>query len=356
MAYPAQRWLVPQTYTYPGFPGSQQLSCQSGNLPVTNTPLPTGSKEGHSTEAPQAYTYPGFPGTQQVSGNLPATNTLLPTGSKEGHSTKASYSYFVRLINPKNKSDFVVRMCHDITGMIQSPTALKLKLMDSFPSDIPSTTDFQIGYFEPPSNTKRWIVDERDMKMMYSCYERGAKVNLWCEAKVKEAVPEKKHANDENEPPPSAKRKKATPREQLEEDTDVIFQDLKEKHPKMEAPKLRLWAKLIQSGRHESYDTPPQIPLIIGAPAPAKPKKDSVADALTGAATAIVQALQPPKAHDSPVVRKCSESDVNKISPLKMTTIRRNCLDDLKKLKELLEDGVLEESVYRREAANPCHS
>ena len=175
----------------------------------------------------------------------------------------------------------MVRMWHDAPTKFRSPTELKLKLMDTFTSDIPTTTDFQVGYFEPPSSTKRWIVDERDLKMMYSCYEAGAKVNLWCETRVKETV--MKDTKDENEFPPSKRMKgNASKREQIEGDTDEIFQKLREKNPKMDAPKLRLWAKLIQSGRHERYETPPQIPLITGAPPPAKPKKDSFAEALTG--------------------------------------------------------------------------
>ncbi len=91
-------------------------------------------------------------------------------------------------------------------------------------------------------------------------------MNLWCERKVS-GVPE--HSDVENGPPLPKKKK----REQTEADTDEAFQQLREKHPKMEAPKLRLWAKLIQSGRHGSYDTPPQILLITGAPAPVKPKR-----------------------------------------------------------------------------------
>ena len=183
--------------------------------------------------------------------------------------------------------------------------------------------------------------------MMYSCYEAGVKVNLWCETRVKETM---KDTKDENEFPPSKRMKgNASKREQIEGDTDEIFQKLREKNPKMDAPKLRLWAKLIQSGRHESYETPPQIPLITEAPPPAKPKKDSFAEALTGVATTIAKALQPPKAFHSPIAQVRNESPTNKISPLKMTTIRRSCLDDLKKLKELLEDRVLSEAAFCEE-------
>lgn len=36
-------------------------------------------------------------------------------------------------------------------------------------------------------------------------------------------------------------------------------------------------------------------------------------------------------------------------SPLKAEQLRRGCLEDLKKVKELLEDGVLTESEYEEE-------
>ena len=133
-----------------------------------------------------------------------------------------------------------------------------------------------------------------------------------------------------------------------------FFQQLKKKHPQMQGPKLRLWAKLIQGGRYEDYNTPPQIPLITGAPAPAKPKKESIADALAGSATAVVKALQNPStattAPSSPVALQRDVDDVTKkISPMKLASIRRCCLKDLKKLKELLEDGVLSEREFTEE-------
>ena len=60
----------------------------------------------------------------------------------------------------------------------------------------------------------------------------------------------------------------------------------------MPAPKLQFWARLIQSGRHDDYENPPNIPLITGSPtATSKPKKDSVTDALTSAATVVVKLL-----------------------------------------------------------------
>lgn len=111
----------------------------------------------------------------------------------------------------------------------------------------------------------------------------------------------------------------------------------------MEPPKLRLWAKLIQNGRHVDYDKPPDIPFITGAPTPVKPRKQNVADTLSAA---IVKAIKgsPPRSETS-----STDCENKKISPLKLTTIRRNCLDDLKRLKNLYEDDVLSEQEYAEE-------
>jgi len=118
----------------------------------------------------------------------------------------------------------------------------------------------------------------------------------------------------------------------------------------MDAPKLRLWAKLIQTHRHESYDEPPQIPLITGSATASKPKRESIGEALTGAAVALAKALKPPTTSCNSPVRATQASDeMKKISPLKVTVIRRSCLEDLKKLKELFEDGVLTETEFTEE-------
>ena len=252
-----------------------------------------------------------------------------------------SYTYYVRMINPKKKSDFIVRTWHDESVQFKSPSELKFKLMDSFPDDVPSTSNFQVGYFEPPGNTiKRWIVDKRDLSAMYELFHSCAKINLWCERKTCEEPPKKKRKTKENEC--------------FEEDIDAIFHQLKEKNPKVDSPKLRLWAKLIQTGKHDSYETPPPIPLFSDA-TPSKPKKASLAEsvngaaaAVTGAASAIVNVLQPSQPNKSKP-NESAQSDGTTISPLKVASLRRSCLEDLKKLKGLLEDGVLTATEFNNE-------
>ena len=94
----------------------------------------------------------------------------------------------------------------------------------------------------------------------------------------------------------------------------------------MPAPKLRLWARLIQSGCHD-YDNPnpnPNIPLITGSPATAsKPKKDNVVDALTSAATAVVKLLQPKQVSSSPSTPNTkSTGQSTYVSPMKLMQLR----------------------------------
>ena len=54
--------------------------------------------------------------------------------------------------------------------------------------------------------------------------------------------------------------------EERESQQQKIYDELVKKHSgkKYTDPQLKLWAKLIQSGMHDSYDTPPNILLIAG--------------------------------------------------------------------------------------------
>jgi len=115
---------------------------------------------------------------------------------------------------------------------------------------------------------------------------------------------------------------------------------LKEKHPGKESLKLRLWAKLIQSGHYDNHDTPPNIPLITGkAATPKKTVKEGVAGLVAEAATAIVKVCNPPS---SPF--KSPGCDNGKgISPLKAVSLRKSCL------KKAKENGVLSQEEFQEE-------
>ena len=245
---------------------------------------------------PQARAYSFEPTSQPAHHEVSSQASATPE--------KETYLYYVRLINSKKKSDYVVRFWHDESCKFSSVAEVKIKLMDSFPDDV-STTNIQLGYFEP---TKCWIMENRDLEVMYRNFKPGSKITLWCER----GKGSSSSSNDE----PLPKKRKTINDEDLEEE-DGIFDELKTKNPLMEAPKLRLWAKLIKLGRYDSYEVPPPIPLITGS-AGTKPKKGSLKDA-------------------------------NTLSPTEVATLRRNCLEDLKRLKELLHDGILTETEFDKQ-------
>ena len=114
----------------------------------------------------------------------------------------------------------------------------------------------------------------------------------------------------------------------------------------METAKLHLWAKLIQSGHHDSYTTPPNILLITGTTAvKSKKSKDGVANVVAEAATAIVKAINP---SISPTPGS-DWKDGKGTSPLKAVSLRKSCLEDLKKTKELYKDEVLTKEEFEEE-------
>ena len=264
------------------------------------------------------------------------------------------YSYDVKIINPKKKSDFVVRRWHGMTEVIRSCAMLKVKLHESFPNDVPANSDLQVGYLE--GNQKRWIFEERDLDVMYDSCEPGSKITLWCHGICNAST----EASE-----PSAKRRKtvtsavaSNSSSELTDNADQIFKELKHKHSDMANTKLRLWAKLIDKGRYDDYDNPPQIPLITGSPAPEKKKRDSISNALVDAAVVVAKAFQnshastplttkgsPPR----PVLPTGQLEPPSKLSPLKYAQLRRSCLDDLKSLNELYQESVLSEAEFKEE-------
>ena len=66
-------------------------------------------------------------------------------------STKATsdpvYSYKVKIINPNKKSDVAVFYLNDFGGAFDSVTSLRVNLIETFKERVPSTLDFNVGYY-----------------------------------------------------------------------------------------------------------------------------------------------------------------------------------------------------------------
>ena len=116
----------------------------------------------------------GVPGTSQFQFNFGADTS----GSMMGMGSTYYHSYRVRIINPKNKHDYMELTWHNMSEKFESFKDMKLKLIDSFPDYVPSTPRFQVGYFEGRGNQKRWAVQLEDLKQLYQSFKEGDSIKL----------------------------------------------------------------------------------------------------------------------------------------------------------------------------------
>ena len=57
---------------------------------------------------------------------------------------------------------------------------------------VPSTLDFQVGYFSGKQSKKNWLIDESDLRDMYDANESRKSIFLWCDS-AEEQVKQVKH-------------------------------------------------------------------------------------------------------------------------------------------------------------------
>ena len=230
-----------------------------------------------------------------------------------------------------------------MSNRFESVSELKLKLMDDFKDFIPSTPDFQVGYIEG-SSKQHWIISREDLDMMYESARGKGEVLLWCDKKTE--IPHDNQSRKRKSSETCAPSSKASKSDDREEELLEIVDQLKEKHSaSYTVPQYRLWAKFIQSKRHDSYDSPPNIPLITGNPDARKHnRKDTVGDAIAGAATAFAKAL-----NRSPRSPSLSQQG---ISPNSHANLRRRHLEDMRMLHAMYEDGVLTPNEYQEQKAD----
>ena len=176
------------------------------------------------------------------------------------------------------------------------------------------------------TNAKRWIEDQDDQEALYQAFSSGDEITLWCDARhlPDEQKKRKKRKSEENDETPVKKRASK------DKQVDKIILILRDKHQdRFSGPQLRLWARMNVNGQHESLDTPPNIPIFTGStPNPKSTRGESLSDALTSAATAVVSLLT-----DRPGKSSSSESAM---SPAKRAHVSGQYLDHLEKLKKII--------------------
>ena len=215
--------------------------------------------------------------------------------------------------------------------------SLRAKLVEELRDDVPDSMSFKVGYYEGQKHTKMWIVTNDDLQAMYRKFASG-EIILWCEGR------------EEDGRRGTGKRKRddlvASKHQEREEDVDNIFSDLKDKHnDRYETPKLRLWARMIASKIHESYEQPPNIPAFKIFK---KPRKESVSDAIEGAAQIFAKAVSGTNNIDT--TQSAPKSSV--VSPEKVVELRMKNYEQLRYIQELFKDGILDIKEYDEQKEN----
>jgi len=136
---------------------------------------------------------------------------------------------------------------------------------------------------------------------------------------------------------------------------------LKDKHAdKYSPPQLRLWSRMVTAGLHSDMDIPPDVPAFNSSVK--KPRKESLGDAITGAAVTFAKVLkesststQVPRVEtpQAPCV-ETSVSAATGISPGKTVELRMKNLEQLRYLQNLFEDGILTEQEYAEQKTAYC--
>ena len=218
-------------------------------------------------------------------------------------------------------------------GKFSSIIDLKVKLMEEFGEQIPTTVQFSVGYFEGRQSTKKWLVSQDDLAAMYVSFTCSGKTSicLWCEGNSDDSSSRKR--NRDGSPGPSKRAVK-------EREVDDITEELKELHDNYSDPQYRLWARMIVNGLHSSKDVPPQVPMITGV-TPTRSTRRSLEDTVASTVSAVVKAIGTP--HSLPVAQSVAPQLGVGISPGKAVDIRGKCFSQLSSLKQLFE-----ECYYRR--------
>ena len=129
---------------------------------------------------------------------------------------------------------------------------------------------------------------------------------------------------------------------------DEFMEKLRDKHleeGKYTEPQLRLWARMLARGHHQSLEDPPNIPLITGAVATKTPRRDELSDVVVTAMKAASQyfsvATKP-----SDQLSESTPRAAAGISPSSKAKISGMYLSHVKSLQDLRASGTLTEEEF----------
>lgn len=264
-------------------------------------------------------------------------------------SEPTQYQYKVKVFNAVKRKKPITRQLHDFHGRFATIAQLTRHVTKELKDALPKDCSVDVGYFEGRQSCKIWLVSEKDLQLMYQkSASKDGEISLWVQ-------PREEDDTDSDDPEPDRRRKKSSSskRQDKEEEVEKIYSDLEAKHSdSYSVPQLKLWARMIQCGTHDNYDSPPRVPMITGVPQK-RPKKDSFVEAITGAAEAISKVFspQPAPVNPSAIPVTTTVSSTIGVSPGKSAELRMKNLQQLRYLQQLFEENILSQSEFVEQKA-----
>ena len=245
----------------------------------------------------------------------------------------------VKVINPEKKSESKLLMLRNVDyNKLDSPRALKHLILDQFGGEIvPGNLKFDVGYYR--GNKRVCLVSVDDMEDVNKLLRStdGHEVTLWCmgcttkttkqKGKRTWVVSDMDSANDsssKSERPAKKSKKKSRYADKLER-VDETIDTLKSKHGLMYTNiQYRVWAEAIDSGNHDSFDSPPK-----GSFFKSQGRKSKSTTSTSGS-------------HSTSTSIECQESESTlSLTPQKAAQLKSTYIQQIKELHTLQELGAI---------------
>ena len=247
------------------------------------------------------------------------------------HSSKC-LEYSVKVVPPDRKAGYQIHKLRAYTRKkFVNVEELKSQLQKSLDEHVSNESAMNFGYIEPSKQgvrgKMRWTFTADDLKDMYAAYEQKTQteVLIWCDGRkvVKEddvPRPKRAHVATENS---TKKSSVAVSQDKKLSEVQEIYEKLKSTHTGYDQERLRMWAHLIQMGKHESYEVPPNQPFFKDAKSRKKDKTTEGPPAQDPAGTCI--------------------------SPVKRSNLRSAYMSQVKEWHGLFKDGAITEEEYEHQ-------